>query len=275
MKKFFSFFSAKRSDSTYSKIDSRQIKVSGQELDLEIYGSQNDPLFGVEPISNNIKVNNLQKHIISKYELNIDYKRDTLVLLTYFGLLRTLFMFTNSNTAMEFKKWYELEYLKKNIYTNTLSEIFKFEFPCIYLLYIGNYKTYDNVYKFGRTDNFIRRYKELNKTYDCVFKISILQYIDPEYLSKAENEINKIVKNNMIKIDNHVELITLQDPSEVINKYKEIGSKYSTTNKDMKNKYIELEHNYKLLETKLELSECVKKLAMEKVQKYEQIILTN
>lgn len=258
------------SSPTFSKLDSKKIKISSIEFELEIYGSLDNPLFTLETFIVSLNQPNLSSIVTTKFENNIDYKMDSShVYMTYTGVLKMLFTYSKSNVAIGFKKWYESTFMERNNYIALLSEIFsKFELPCIYLLYIGDYKGHKNVYKFGRTDNFIRRYKELNKAYNCLFKIYTLQYIDPEYLSKAENEVSKLVADQVIKVDNHNELFTTEDPTSIAQKYKEIGTKYAMNNKEMKERLNELVNKNKLLEMELSLANSLKDLANEKLRNY-------
>jgi hypothetical protein len=259
------------SSPTYHKIDSKKVKIYSIELNLDIYGSMNNPLFDHSAFSTSLKIPRLDNIITSKFDNNVDYKMNNdIIYLTYAGVLRILFTFSKSNIAMGFKKWYDSVFMESINYTNVVSEVFsKFELSCIYLLYIGDYKGHKNVYKFGRTDNFIRRYKELNKAYNCIFKIYTLQYIDPEYLSRAETEVCKFLSEYIVKIDNHTELFSITDPTSFIQKYKEIGSKYSMTNKEMKEHFNEMLHKNKLLEMELSLANSLKDLANEKLRHYE------
>jgi hypothetical protein len=140
----------------------------------------------------------------------------------------------------------------KNIYSTIIIDIFsKFEFPCIYLLNIGKYKEFDNIYKFGRTDNFIRRYKEHSKNYNIIPIISTLQYIDVDYLSKAELDIKNymVAINSIIDIEGHEEFVKLTDKQvkSLISIYKDISKKYTTKTDYLQDKINNLNHQIELL----------------------------
>lgn len=181
----------------------------------------------------------------------VDYKQFQInkikqVYFTYAGICKILFTLYESTVGIKFQTWYA-DYICKN-YQTIVSEIFsKFVFSCVYLLHVDDYKGHTNVYKFGRTDNFNRRYRELNKQYVTVFKIVTLQYIDPEYLSKAETEIQKRVVGNIIKIDKHTELFTISTISEIVDFYKELGCKYNTKNKKLQDDITKLQYENSLL----------------------------
>jgi len=237
------------------KIADYTIQLKDKELFLSVYGSYEEPLFVSRNIGTFLNMVDLDKKIIKNYEELIDYKRDNnFTYLTYKGMLKTLFIYSTTLVALEFMDWYKINFTEVLPYIEHVHEIFsKFEFPCIYLLYIGNYKEYQNVYKFGRTENFNRRYRELNKTYNCVFKICALQFVDPEYLSSAEVDVHKLVTPYTVLIENHVELIALLNPNSLIEQYKAIGKKYSIHNKILREQIIDLQYRNKILTLELQV----------------------
>jgi hypothetical protein len=237
------------------KIADHTIQLSDKELFLSVYGTYEEPLFIARNVGIFLDILNLDKKIVKTYKESIDYKRDNkFIYLTYKGMLKTLFIYSTTLIALEFMHWYEINFTEVLPYIEHVHEIFsKFEFPCIYLLYIGNYKEYQNVYKFGRTENFNRRYRELNKTYNCVFKICTLQFIDPEYLSSAEVDVHRLVTPYSIVIENHVELIALLNPNLLIEQYKAIGKKYSVHNKILREQIIDLQYRNKILALELQV----------------------
>lgn len=237
--------------------------IDTHNFNLEIKKINNEDSFKIASLLTELKITENIKNIINTLEKKIDYVMDgeKNIYLTYPGLIKFLFIYTNTTTAINFQKWYEINITGKDLYIETLYDIFStFTFPCIYLLCTKNYKQYDIVYKFGRTDNFIRRYKELNKLYVTTFNIIILQYIDPEYLSKAETQVHKFVMDNIIKIENHVELFTIENISPVIDLYKEIGSKYSVKNKKLQEDIEKLNYELKISEQKNKIYELKEKI---------------
>lgn len=156
----------------------------------------------------------------------------------------------------------------KMIYKSIVCDIFsKFEFPCIYLLKLDKYNGYDNIYKFGRTDNFNRRYKEHIKTYNVFPIITILQYIDINYLSNAENDVKKYMNeiNSIISIEKHNELVLLSEKNikVIINLYKNIGEKYTINTNILQCQIYELTNRNNLLVKENEV----------KILQYNQILL--
>jgi len=264
-----------------STVEFPKILINGIELNIEIKTigsiSIDNILFRVKDIAVEFNTPNLKDTILSKrtlYEENIDYKKlksngaVPYLYLTYNGFLRFIFVSRGSKIASELQQWMslilykfqfgnqkeKLDIIKTVIpdYANIVTDIFgKFEFPCIYLLGIGEYKNYTNVYKFGRTDNFNRRYKEHNKTYNVICTICILQYIDSDYLSKAETEIKNYMNdiNALIQIDNHDELVSLSDKQvkSLINIYKHISQSFSTKTDILQKQIDELKHQMELL----------------------------
>jgi hypothetical protein len=262
--KFFNFLRKSTPNNlvpiSINKINSKQVGIGDKILNLEIYESNGITLFDLDIITNdlviidyNLSITKIQKKV-NKYDKQDLFTIDNKMYLTYSGLVRILFLLPSSLYAIDFIKWYENDYSTKNLYVNVVCEIFsKFEFPCVYLLHIGTYKNNINVYKFGRTNNFIRRYKELNKYYECVFKICLLQYVDPDHLSKAETDIHKILQNNIISLENYTELFSIHDINPVIAEYKKIGASYSLTNKEIYGRLIELQYQLKILELENQL----------------------
>lgn len=231
--------------------------IVGKEITFHVARSGSMVYFDASQVCNMFK-----KEIdFTTFTDKIDYQNiDSITCFTYVGILKFLFT-CSSKHVIDFQKWYDSEILLNLNYMNTVISIFEtFEFSCIYLLYIGTYREYKNVYKFGRTDNFQRRYKELNKTYNTTFKIVTLQYIDPDYVPKAEVEVNKFVAKDSITIDNFNELISTENINPVIALYKELGLKYSANNKPLKDKIIELEHKLELTEKDLLIAQKENKL---------------
>ena len=223
------------------------IPILTKIISVNTYKSTNTILFNIDPICKTFK-----KDIdISTFTEKIEYQCiESVNCLTYNGVMKYFYVYLTSKHAIDFQKWYEIEIMENQNYCNVLLSLFSnFDFPCIYLLYIGNYKGYTNVYKFGRTDNFYRRYKELNKHYSTTFKITTLQFIDPEYLPKAEVEVNKFVSKYLIPdLENFTELISIDSINPVIALYKELGIKWSTNTKNLKEKISELEHKLEIVE---------------------------
>jgi hypothetical protein len=260
-----------------------KLVIDNKELNIEVRYyekiSQDTLLFRVKDIANEFNVTNL-KDIISRsnssFVENEDYKYikvdgkkgKPFLYFTFLGLIRYAYVSkTSSLISRSIIKWatnilyihqYGSDKQKSNLastlinYQSIVSDIFsKFEFPCIYLLNIGHYKEYNNVYKFGRTDNFYRRYKEHNKTYNTICSVCIIQYIDVDYLSKAEVEVKNymISINALIQVENHDELVVLEDKQikTVINIYKYISNTYSTKINNLQDNINTLQHEKELL----------------------------
>lgn len=275
--------------------------INDKELNIEIRTlgviSIDNILFRVKDVATEFNVPKLRDTIIDKrssYEENIDYKKiqitngNPYLYLTYIGFLRFIFISRGSKVASDFQKWimdiiYKCQFgnyeerrsLIKSIspdYSNIVCDIFsKFEFPCIYLLGIGNYKEFSNVYKFGRTNDFNRRYREHSKTYNVTPTVCILQYIDLDYLSKAETEIKNYMNdiNALIQTDNHDELVILNDKQikSVMNIYKHVSHTYSAKTDILQEQINSLKHQLELLEkdNKIMLLEKEKELLSKNV----------
>lgn len=224
-------------------------KISNIEMRGEF--DINKILYRAKDISTHFNILKLNVKMIDdqySYKINIDYKyinnnNQLLLYLTHLGLLRVISIY-NSNALNIIHNWTHsnlvLTITPKNNnhkecsyqnYFDILYQIFnKIDFPCIYFLNIKKYKEYKNIYKFGRTDNFARRFKEHIKKYGDI-EVSMLQYIDKQYLSKAEIDVNHYFKkeNSFIDDKDSKELVIIDDKNfkNIKNLYKKIGEKYS------------------------------------------------
>lgn len=260
-----------------------KLVIDEKEINIEVRYigtiSQDTLLFRVKDVAQEFNSPKLRDSITQKnssYVVNEDYKYIKIygskgrpyLYLTFLGLLRFAFVSRSSNTSKKITKWAndilfthqygsnkqrnELATTLTSSYQSIVSDIFsKFEFPCIYLLGIGNYREFTNVYKFGRTDNFNRRYKEHSKMYNVVPTVCILQYIDTDYLSKAEVDIKNYMSsiNALIQTENHDELVSLSDKQlkMVISVYKDMSHKYSSKIDVLQDRINELNHQIELL----------------------------
>jgi hypothetical protein len=117
----------------------------------------------------------------------------------------------------------------------------------------------DIVYKFGLTKSFeIRKnghkseYKKLEKYIDM--KLVYYCYVDPLYISDAENEIKTMLIDYKINYENHDELVGIPNNMlKFVKKcYETIGMKYSGHTSEFNKKINELENtisNLKLTHT--------------------------
>lgn len=259
-----------------------KLTIEGKEVNIEVRSlgplSLDNILFRCRDVKNIFNMNNLINNILndsSSYTRDIDYKtitvdggRQPYVYLTFQGLLRVIFVSRGSKVSEEIQRWianviYTCQYgtrqermgLVKSIlpdYAEIINDIFgKFEFTCIYLLKIGTYDKYTDVYKFGRTNNFNRRYKEHNKTYNTVCSVCLLQYVDEDYLPKAETEIHNYMSdiNALIDVEGHDELVTLTDKQvkSVSNIYKHVGHAYAVGNVKLQDTIEAMRHEIELL----------------------------
>lgn len=256
--------------------------INGKELNIEIRTigpvSMDTILFRVKDIATEFDMPKLRDSITDKrsaYEENIDYKKintggsTPYIYLTYNGFLRFIFVSRGSKVVSEVQKWimdiiYKCQFgnkeekvaLVKTIvpnYSDIVCDIFgKFSFSCVYLLGVGNYKEYTNVYKFGRTNDFNRRYKEHSKTYNCVPTVCILQHIDEDYLPRAEVEIKNYMNdiNVLIQTENRDELVSLTEKQikSLMTIYKNIGHTYSVKTDVLQEQITSLKHQLELLE---------------------------
>lgn len=245
-----------------------KIVINGKEHSIRIRGklTVEDILFNLKDISNEFKLPDLKNVVTRSYDKNIDYKvidinNTKYYYFTYYGLLKCMFTLKGSSTVKELQKWisnvlfsYQSEY-----------EMASYKFSCIYLLFLGTYnyfenecpKSIDNIYKFGRTENFSRRYTEHNRCYSCTSKIITVQYIDPDYLVNAENDLKQALMDLDVFVDipNHNELIQVSNKQiNIIDSiFTSIGYKYASSNNQLKNQILNLQHEIELMKKDYEI----------------------
>jgi hypothetical protein len=200
---------------------------------------------------------------------------NTYLYLTYTGLLRVLFVSRNKN-ATRFTSWAvkqlftvhlgtipnKIEMASKLLHVgiNDCIAVYKKysqKFPCIYLLSlgkVGDLKSHfgitdetlaDDViiYKYGRTDNIQARLTQhkgkdgYGKIKNCNLDLVVYNYIDTDYLPKAEVEISKLCDSHGVRlnVEGHRELMTLSSEqlTQFKNQYELIGYKFSSSNMDL------------------------------------------
>ncbi len=206
--------------------------------------------------------------------------------LTYKGLLRVLFA-SRGKAVDRFVDWatYTLftaqmgTSTQKNILAanllgidvNTVKEVFKksaSSLPCTYLLSIGkvanlkksldigdDYNDDDFVIKWGMTDDFKRRLGEHQNTFSKIkgsnLEVIAFNYIDPQFVSKAESDLKKYFKDTSMKLDieKHDELaiVSKKKLSSVKNHCALVGNAYAGHAKDLIIKLKEKDHEIELI----------------------------
>ena len=198
--------------------------------------------------------------------------------LTYEGILRVLFA-SHSPNVKPFIKWAtekiftlqmgttiekdKLVSQIKGVSYETIQELFSINarsIPCVYLTAFNTvdklrdimkidmkYNDNDIVYKFGLTKSFEARknghkseYKKIENLIDM--KLVYYTYIDPLYISEAENEIKTLLIDHKIEWNNHDELVVI--PNKILKYiktlYENIGMKYSGHTHEFNKKIEEL-----------------------------------
>lgn len=245
---------------------------------------------------------------------SIKGKNTTGLFLTYKGLLRCLYVSKNKN-ADRFQDWAnnilftvhmgtkeQKEVLTSKLMGVTASvvkEVFKTSsdtVPCIYLFVLGTVKDlrksmnidqkYEDdsfVVKYGFTDSIARRTYEHMKTYGKIkgadLKLKLYSYVDPLYVSSAENDIKYYFAAFDVKLEYkcHDELVVIK-PSNIklIEKqYKQISDLYGGHIKEMINKMecmkrdmqlLEEKHKIELLQKENQINMLIKDLEITKLQ---------
>ena len=170
-------------------------------------------------------------------------RRVKAIFLSFNGLMRVIFA-SHSTTAKRYRDWanricfaglFGSDEQRVNaaadvvgVPTSSLKEVFEIaavKVPCLYLFFIGKVvdmkKHYDELkdhksgmlFKFGRTDNLLRRCKEHIKTYGTLkesnLRIRLWVPINPDHLSAAETEISRFLKDKKVPFQQHSETVVL------------------------------------------------------------------
>nr|QOI90537.1 hypothetical protein HWQ62_00406 [Pyramimonas orientalis virus] len=240
-------------------------------------------------------------HYIYFYSVN----KKKCLYLTYKGLLKLLFcsrgdrgvlmqnmitktMFTTTFGSQDSKDELAAEMLKVD--KAVITEVFRKScgrVSCVYLFKVGrvgdmrNHFNLDGfndddafIYKYGQTNNLVRRTSDHTKSYGQLennsFDLSLFSYIDVVYVSDAEACIREYAnKNNLrVKDKKYNELIVLQkhEFSEINTLYQEIYNNFSGKNSVVVQQLQDIQNNIKVeqlqhtkhiqdLEKKLELQE--------------------
>lgn len=223
--------------------------------------------------------------------------------LTYKGLLRVLFA-SNSGTAERFQDWAEetlfthqmgsketKEGLAANLAGIDLKSFkavfdkYATTFPCIYLMHLGTVKDLREtfgidpsvvddlvVYKYGFTRDLVDRFKQHMNDYGKKIGVTLLlttfHMIDPQYTSKAENDVRQLMKfkHSNLTISGRKELVALseEDFSYVKKEYGNIGLRYAGATAGLRAEIVELE---KKLEKEIADKELQKQRYEKELQK--------
>ena len=170
-------------------------------------------------------------------------RRVKAVFLSFNGLMRVIYA-SHSTVAKRYRDWanricfaglFGSEEQRVNaaaevvgVPTSSLKEVFEIaavKVPCLYLFFIGKVvdmkKHYDELkdhksgmlFKFGRTDNLLRRCKEHTKTYGTLkesnLRIRLWVPINPDHLSAAETVISQFLKDKKVPFQQHSETVVL------------------------------------------------------------------
>lgn len=210
--------------------------------------------------------------------------------LTYHGMLKVLFNSRSGNAEL-FQDWAtetlftvqmgmieqkdKLVSKLKGVSYESIQELFSInarEMPCIYLTALNTVEVlrdemkidscYANdavVYKYGKTTSFETRKNGHNQEYKKIEhlldkKLVLFTYIDPLYITKAENEISSMLNDYKMNWDNHDELviITKEKMKNIKIMYENIGIKFSGHTGEMNKKLQEFEITIQSMQLKHE-----------------------
>jgi hypothetical protein len=107
------------------------------------------------------------------------------------------------------------------------------------------------ILKFGETENLSRRNGELETEYSSIkgCKLSLKNYvfIDPKYTEEAEKELKEYFREYKLEYDGHKELVIVSEEKlkDTVEKYKNLGTKYSAPIEEMKQLVIQLQTELK------------------------------
>jgi hypothetical protein len=209
---------------------------------------------------------------------------------TYEGLIRCLYV-SHSPKAKEFRTWAcnilfvhqfgnkeEREALSSKllgVHAKAVREVFRTSattIPCIYLFALGTASELrdsmnlsndidddDVICKYGMTDSLERRTYEHNRTFSKIknteLHLKYYAYVDPQYISEAENDISDYFSaiNAKIKYEEMTELVALS-PKKMNNlvkkQYTNMSNLYGGHIKDLITKIKILEDELKIQEQK-------------------------
>jgi len=175
------------------------------------------------------------KYFYPEKSLSQGKKTSKKLYLTYSGLMRVLFS-SNKDTAEKFLKWASKTLFAAQMGTTdqkhvliadtigvsieAIKAIFNksaTSLPVIYLFYLGivkdlrkslkipdSYGDDEKVYKWGMTEDLIRRTKEHQNTFSkisgCQLELFLYGYIDPLYVAQAETDIKHIMEDMDMKL---------------------------------------------------------------------------
>jgi len=238
-------------------------------------------------------LHNLENKTSNKVDTKPIIKKE--LFLTYRGMLRCLFVSRNNKTD-NFISWATktlfvaqmgtseqkdmLVSKIKGVSYNAIQELFSInarDLPCVYLTAFNTvgvlrkemnidmkYKDEDIVYKFGLTKSFEARkngHKSEYKKIDNLIDMKLVQYtyIDPLYISEAENEIKNMLEEYKIIWENHDELVVIPNNMiKFINTiYSNIGMKYSGHTQEFMKKINDLEYSINTLKREQEYQKII------------------
>jgi hypothetical protein len=271
--------------------------TNGDILNIEVRGiREHDKIyFKGSDIEKEFVMPQLVKDIFNKntnYEYGIHYKfycgenlttvenkentKINTLYLTYFGLVRCLFVSKGNRISEQFQEWAIKKLFthqfgtieqKKSLAGNLLgipySEMKRFlnvhinEIPCVYLISLGlvkdlrqsmnisdNFIDDSTIFKFGFTKDFKQRWQnhkiEYEKIKDVKLSLKNISIIDAEHISNAERDIKNSLYRYSFTYNKHEELIIVpnKDTKDVENIYSLINYKYCCYNKEL-NKQID------------------------------------
>jgi prophage antirepressor-like protein len=207
--------------------------------------------------------------------------RNRSLYLTYRGLTKVLFS-SRSPNAEHFQKWacemlFTIQMGTKAEQTKLSAKLLGMsaddmmnmlsshsnKFPCIYLIILGTVKDLREsmnisaewsddllVCKYGFTDSYKRRIPEHQATYETTYKNAVVRpyaynYIDPQFLSKAEGEIRQIVSvfEKKLNVDgkNDLAMFSTEQLALIKTQYGFIGKKYMGESNEMQQMIVQLE----------------------------------
>lgn len=224
--------------------------------------------------------------------------------LTYKGLTKLLYV-SRSKNAEHFQDWSnkilftyqfgskeekrELASSLLGVDANSVKEVFRSDtntLPCVYLFSLNlvkelresmnidsSIKDDSIVCKYGFTNNLSRRTSEhllkFGKINGCSLRLKYYSYVDPQYLSQAENDISDFMKFSNFKIQyvNNEEIVVI--PKEHI---KIVEKQYQQISKSYMGHVTELVNQIKELSTQNELQKLTYENELQK-ERYEKELL--
>lgn len=261
------------------------LKKDENKYDIDIKGDRNikNSYFNGNDVQKKFYLKNLTFYISNNPSIFHEDTHyiyiDDIIHLTYKGLIKALYLF-QSKEADNFQDWAYNDFFLNNTIDNiSLKSVQNVlnacvqTVPCIYLFNLGQVKNLKGtfniqdcdedayLYKYGMTKNLSKRtyqhYNYFGKMENINMSLKMYAFIDPLFISEAENYLRTYFNNNDMPIidDKYNEIVMI--PKDKINMVKDyfelISCKFGATLNELKNENIYIKNEIELLKKDMEI----------------------